>query len=126
MSRLDFYEPRKLSLPIVEMANTAIIPCPDVERSTEMMRVALEARILRDSAGGPFTKTEQRTYAVEETNFPRWIPRWLQRRWTKTSYKTVEASLTIEPYWVYPDYLPNNTLGREILYINDEPIKWTE
>lgn len=46
----------------------------------------------------PAGKVERSEEIVDCTNFPRWLPKWLQRRWTKTR----KVTLSVTPKYSYP------------------------
>lgn len=121
-------EYKSVTLPVVKIAEARLVPpeYPDLAFVRNQMLLSMETRILRDNAGGPITRTDTKTYTVIEPNFPRWIPKWLQRHWSQEVTKNVTASLTVQPSWVYPDYYPSNQLGQAVRYIDDQPIRWND
>lgn len=59
-----------------------------------MLVANLTAWVLSEPAG----PTVSTSHTVTVPAFPKWLPRRLQRRWSKT--RTLE--LTVEPKWAYP------------------------
>lgn len=60
----------------------------------EQMHALLIAAVLTEQAG---PVAESKT-VYDATNFPRWLPKWLQRRWTRSR----AIKLTVTPRWSYP------------------------
>lgn len=57
--------------------------------------VTLRAYVLSEQAG----PIEEKQTVYDVARFPRWLSKWLQRRWTTTQ----KFSLKIEPRYIYPN-----------------------
>ena len=96
--------PEKLILMLRQVAAGA--PLPDLPPGVLManldfgqtiighIHAMLTAFVLSEQAGDPVSETRE----YEVAKFPRWVPRWLQRRWmTRRSF-----TVTVTPQWTYP------------------------
>ncbi len=68
----------------------------DVHRAIVGDLVAsLRTFALSDQAG----PVERDVHLYDVAEFPRWVPQWLRKRWTKTRHVT----LVVEPKYIYPE-----------------------
>jgi hypothetical protein len=58
--------------------------------------------VLAEDAGQTATDYAVKSKVVEVPNFPRWLPKRLQAKWTKTDTVTMEVKMSVTPKWTYP------------------------
>lgn len=81
------------------------------------LRVGLEAQVFSSKAG---EKVIERVsfcpppIDIEVPNFPRWLPKWLAKRWVRqeTIYPdSMSRKVVVEPKWVWPEANMTDVLG---------------
>lgn len=75
--------------------------------------LSLSGYVLSQDAGRSYKEFVVDQKTVEVPNFPKWLPRRLKNRWTKTETVCFSAELEVTPKWTFP-HANDPNLGREI------------
>jgi hypothetical protein len=75
---------------------------PYLDGCVEELVASFMGYVLTEDAGQTATDYAVISKVVEVPNFPRWLPKRLQSRWTRTATITKEVKMSVTPKWTYP------------------------
>lgn len=104
---------------LIKVSARSTVPCGVWDLATDVYREETINALTMQVTGYVYGKRGQTAYAsthFREAQFPSWVPKWLQRRWTR--FKTISVDAT--PMLVWPDATmpPPMGHGRRIMRVS--------